>query len=126
MNPACPKCSDQATVKNGFLYGKQRFKCKPCGYQFTRLTPRGRPSSEKVLAILLYLHGLSLNAIAKLLCLSTPAVLKWVRKFAQDSYQKPEPTGAVVVELDEMWHFLKKTKQNMDLEGLLSRYRSAH
>jgi transposase len=81
---------------------------------------------DKVLAVLLYMHGLSLNAIAKLLKVSTPAVLKWVRKFAQENYEKPKPGSAVVIEVDEMWHYLQKKEQTLDLEGLLSRYRSAH
>jgi transposase len=81
---------------------------------------------DKVLAVLLYMHGLSLNAIAKLLKVSTPAVLKWVRKFARENYEKPKPGSAVVIEVDEMWHYLQKKEQTLDLEGLLSRYRSAH
>lgn len=106
-----PKCSANTTVKNGFLKGKQRVKCKGCGYQFTRLTPQGRPVAEKVLAVLLYMHGLSLNSIARLLNLSTPAVLKWIRKFAMASYEKPEPTTAGIIELDEMRHFLQKKNE---------------
>ena len=81
---------------------------------------------DKVLAVLLYMHGLSLNAIAKLLKVSTPVVLKWVRKFARENYEKPKPGSAVVIEVDEMWHYLQKKEQALDLEGLLSRYRSAH
>ncbi len=108
MNPACPKCNSPQTVKNGFRCNRQRYKCKACGHQFTRTTPRGRPIEDKLLAVILYMHGLSLNAIAKLFGVSTPAVLKWVRKFAQQTYDKPKPGGAVVMELDEMWHFIKK------------------
>jgi transposase-like protein len=54
------------------------------------------------------MHGLSLNAIARLFGVSTPAVLKWVRKFAQETYNKPKPGSAIIMELDEMWHFIKK------------------
>jgi len=38
---------------------------------------------------------------------SAPAVLKWARKFAQKTYDKPNPGSAIVMELDEMWHFIK-------------------
>lgn len=62
-------------VKNGKVNEKQRFKCKKCSFQFTRLTPRGRPAKDKVLAVTLYISGLSMNAIAKLLEVSTPTVL---------------------------------------------------
>ncbi|MBF0368004.1 MAG: IS1 family transposase [Magnetococcales bacterium] len=80
MSPNCPKCQEGHTVKNGRLHGRQRYKCQGCGYQFTRMTPRGRPASEKMLAGLLYQNGFSMSAIARLLGLSTPTVLKWVRQ----------------------------------------------
>ena len=108
MNPNCPKCLSPQTVKNGFLCGRQRYKCKQCGYQFTRTTPRGKPMKDKLLAVVLYMHGLSLNSIAKLFHVSATAVLKWVRKFAQETYEKPKPGSAIVMEIDEMWHYLKK------------------
>jgi hypothetical protein len=67
-----------------------------------------------------------MNALARLFQVSTPAVLRWIRNFAERVYEKPEPKEAVVVELDEMWHYLHSKKQTLDLESLLSRYRSAH
>lgn len=124
--PICPKCAFQKSVKNGNHHGRRRYRCKQCGFQFTRSTPRGRPAQEKAMAVLLYTMGLSLNSIARLLSVSTPAVLRWVRLFAEKVYEKPEPREAVIVELDEMWHFLGSKKQALDLESLLSRYRPAH
>jgi hypothetical protein len=47
-----------------------------------------------------------------MLKVSTPAVLRWVRLFADKIYEKPEPTEAVIVELDEMWHYLVSKKTN--------------
>ena len=112
MKPSCPKCNSFETVKNGFICNRQRYKCKGCGYQFTRTTLRGRPMRDKLFAIVLYMHGLSLNAIAKIFKVSAPAVLKWVRKFARDNYEKPKPGSAVVMEVDEMWHYLQKKPKN--------------
>ena len=109
--PECPKCKFSHVVKNGYSRGNQRYRCKSYGFQFTRTTPRGRPAREKATAILLYTMGLSLNAIARMFKVSTPAVLRWVRLFAEKTYEKPTPSEAVIVELDEMWHYLcsKKT-----------------
>jgi transposase len=45
-----------------------------------------------------------------MLKVSTPAVLRWVRLFAEKVYEKPEPSEAVIVELDEMWHYLGSKK----------------
>ena len=108
----CAKCGSQASVKNGRHLGVQRWKCKDCGYQYTREQPRGRPAREKRLAVALYLQGLSMNAIGKLLKVSTPSVLRWVRSLAEAAYTKPAPATAAVVELDEMWHFLTSKKTN--------------
>ena len=110
--PECPKCNIDQVVKSGHACGKQRYRCKSCGFQFTRTTPRGRPASEKATAVLLYSLGLSLHCIARIFQVSTPAVLRWVRLFAEKTYEKPEPYEAVIVELDEMWHFLGSQKTN--------------
>ena len=60
----------------------------------------------------MYLSGMSMNATAKLLGVSAQSVLNWIRDFGEANYEKPEPESAVVVELDEFWHFIqqKKTK----------------
>src|SRR5918996_1366281 len=71
------------------------------------------PLAMKVTAVLLYLSDLSMNRTARLLGVSTPTVMAWIERFAEVYAQKPEPEGrAVVVELDEMWHFLKKRPAN--------------
>ena len=31
----CPKCGKKEKVKNGFMKGKQRYKCKCCGCNYT-------------------------------------------------------------------------------------------
>jgi hypothetical protein len=46
-------------------------------------------------------------------------VLYWVRNFALKVYEKPEPQGAVVIELAEMRHFITSKKQMLDMEGVL-------
>jgi transposase len=106
----CKRCGSGEHVKNGFMKGLQRYRCKACGLNFTDTPPRGMPLRVKVTAVLLYLSGLSRNRTAKLLGVSTPSVMTWIEQFAEAYAQKPEPEGrAVVVELDEMWHFLKKS-----------------
>ena len=109
MELCCKRCGSAKSVKNGLMRGKQRYLCKACGLNFTDTPPRGLPLAMKVTAVLLYLSGLSMNRTAKLLGVSTPTVMTWIGRFAEVYAQKPEPEGrAVVVELDEMSHFLKK------------------
>ena len=114
MGLRCKRCGSGEHVKNGFMKGLQRYRCKACGLNFTDTPPRGMPLRVKVTAVLLYLSGLSMNRTAKLLGVSTPSVMAWIEQFAEAFAQKPEPEGrAVVVELDEMWHFLKKKRNKL-------------
>ena len=122
----CRRCGSEEQVKNGFMEGLQRYRCKACGLNFTDTPPRGMPLQIKLTAVLLYVSGLSMNRTAKMLGVSTPSVMTWIEQFAKAYAQKPEPEGrAVVVELDEMWHYLKKVQQALGLEGLGSRYGTA-
>src|SRR5919201_4857993 len=125
MGLHCKRCGSEEYVKNGLMRGKQRFLCKACGLNFTDTPTRGKPLAMKAAAVLLYVSGLSMNRTAKLLGVSTPTVQAWLEQFAAAYAQKPEPEGrAVVIELDEMWHYLKKVPAAVDLEGLGSCYRA--
>ena len=95
-------------------------KCKKCGCQFVPTRHKGRSEEEKREAVKLYSHGLSFRAIAKLLKVSAQSVFVWVKNFAENNYAKPTPTDdGVVIELDEMWHFLRSKKTSLALESLL-------
>ena len=110
MEVCCKRCGSAKHVKNGLMRGKQRYLCKSCGLAFTDTPARGKPLAIKAAAVLLYVSGLSMNRTAKLLGVSTPTVQAWLEQFAAAYAQKPEPEGrAVVIELDEMWHDLKKS-----------------
>jgi transposase-like protein len=66
----CPQCQRDRLVKNGSAAGKSKKLCQPCGSQFTRTTPRGKPLAMKVHAVLLYLSGISMHRIAFLVRVS--------------------------------------------------------
>jgi len=110
----CPQCQSDRLVNNGSVAGKPKKLCKPCGYQLMRTTLRGKPLVMKVHAVLLSLSGLSMHRLACLLRVSAQSVLNWLRTFAQEHDEKPEPTGqAIILELDEMWHDLKHTRRKL-------------
>ena len=114
MGLACKRCGGEEHTKNGFMRGKQRYRCRACGLNFTDTPPRGMSLQVKVTAVLLYVSGLSMNRTAKLLGVSTPSVMTWIEQFAKDHAQKPEPLGrALVIELDEMWDYLKKKSNKL-------------
>jgi transposase-like protein len=110
MEVCCKRCGSAKYVKNGLMRGKQRYLCKTCGLAFTDTPAPGKLLALKAAAVLLYVSGLSMNRTAKLLGVSTPTVQAWLEQFAAAYAQKPQPEGrAVVIELDEMWHYLKKS-----------------
>lgn len=116
----CPKCACKRVVKNGTIWGKPRWKCKNCNCQFTRTTARGRPVWQKSLAVFLYCNGMSMNALANMFGVQASSVLKWIRNYAVKHYEKPEPEGsAIIMELDEMWHYIKKNGTNSGYGKLL-------
>ena len=111
MGLRCKRCGSEDHVKNGLMRPKQRYLCTACGLNFTNTPTRGKPLALKAAAVLLYISGLSMNRTAKLLGVSTPTIQAWLEQFAQAYAQKPKPEGrAVVIELDEMWRYLKKTR----------------
>ena len=111
MGLRCKACGSGEHVQNGLMRGKQRYRCKACGLNFTDTPLPGKPLAMKVTAVLLYVSGLSMNRTAKLLGVSTPTIQAWIEQFAKVYAQKPAPEGrAVVIELDEMWHYLKKSR----------------
>ena len=120
----CPACGGWHNSKNGKRNGKQCYKCKGCGYQFAAgANELEKRKAERGAAAALYLFGLSFRAIGRLFSVHTSTVLDGVRNFAIPNHERPAPSGAAVVELDEMRHFLESKKQTLDREGLLSPYR---
>ncbi len=119
----CPRCQHTHFVKNGFVKTKQRYKCKNCGYQWTRTTPRGKPQAQKTLAVLLYCHGISMNAISKLVGCHVTTVLQWIRTFAKKQAPKQTltPGTTVCLELDEMWHYIGNKKNKLWIWKALDR-----
>jgi transposase len=108
----CRFCDSSKFVKNGNHRGSQRYKCKDCGKQFNEVL-KGVTEGLREQSILLYILGLSFRTIADFAGVAPSTVLYWVRNFAIKVYEKPMPISkAVIIELDEMWHFLgsKKTK----------------
>ena len=110
----CKKCDGENHVKAGFINGEQRYLCKDCGCKFVPTRQKGKDKKTKLTAVWLYCHGLSFRTIAKLFKVNVRSVFNWVKAFAKDNYVKPEPLkdAVIILELDEMWHYLKDKKTN--------------
>jgi len=107
----CKRCESDKVKKNGFREEVQCYLCNNCKHQF--ISENGRHSiQEEKTAVLLYCLGLSFTAIANVLFVHPSTIMRWVRKYADNNCKKPIPKGEIVIELDEMWHFVhsKKTR----------------
>ncbi len=112
----CGKCGSAEHHKSGFTNSKQRYKCKSCGYHFTRSYGRGIEPEKKLQALRLYKEGVGFRGIGRLLKVSNVTVLNWVRVMGKELRdlvlsQMPEDIESIeILELDEMWHYIKKNK----------------
>ncbi len=107
----CKRCKSEEFVKAGFVRGLQRYKCKKCDCCFTLPPDLHKNLTEKLLGLHLYISGMSLRAIGKVMRVSQVSVMNWVKKLVPQICPKIEPQGQVIVmELDKMWHYLKKSQ----------------
>lgn len=111
----CPKCRDTAAVKNGIIKGKQRYKCKGCGCNYTQSNRCRIPLEKREEAINLYLEGVGFRGISRLTGVSPATVMRWVKALAEqiDMSLPAEEKRVAIMELDEMWHFVGKKKTNV-------------
>jgi len=105
----CRACGSTNCIKRGKRKGKQCWLCKCCGFQFTREDDRKDPKNV-LKAVALYCAGLSYRAIGALMNYHNTTILHWVNDFAKEHYSKPVPKGEILVELDEMHHYLQSKK----------------
>ena len=124
----CKNCSSDNVVRNGKVRSQQRYKCKSCGCNFifgdTCTVYEVRGKREKIspparaLAILLYGRGkASYGFIAKLLRVSSVAVMKLIKREA-DKMPEPEIDNSIKeVAFDEMWHFVEQKKTSYGSGG---------
>ncbi len=77
----CIKCGGTKTVKNGLVFGHQRYKCSGCGYQFTKEAPAGKPIYIKLICHGLFMSGFSMREIAKIVGVTAQSVSRWIKKW---------------------------------------------
>ena len=113
----CLKCGCTAAHKNEYMKGNQRYKCKNYRYQYSNQTTRGKPEKDKILDLILFLSGLSMNATAKIVGVTTQSVMPWIRTMQERSTPaKPDISTIMKVEMDEMYHYFKKKLKRFCLQ----------
>jgi transposase-like protein len=109
----CSKCHCSNSVKSGIIKGRQRYKCKACGCNYTvEIKSTAKPKSLKKQALHLYLEGLGFRSIGRFLGVSNVSVLNWIRDFGEKVQElKSDSQQIEMVEVDEMHSYIcsKKT-----------------
>lgn len=113
----CPRCKSASRVRNGVVGGRQRYKCKDCGFNYTVESKSDVKSREvRRMALDLYLEGLGFRAIGRVLGISYGTVYRWIKKWGEQ-VELPVGDGCVpVVELDEMHSYVQSKKKQMDMD----------
>lgn len=115
----CPRCQSNHHRKAGIVHAKQRYECKACGYYYTvQRHANAKPEETKRLALRLYLEGMGLRAIGRVLNVSHVSVYRWVKAYARSvSLPAPAQLPAQVVELDELYTYVGSKKALLGLDG---------
>ncbi|MBP6623749.1 MAG: IS1 family transposase [Chitinophagaceae bacterium] len=78
----CPKCKSDNYVKSGIVKGRQRYSCRGCHYNFTVLKEGKNIDPYYVVkAIQLYVEGVTLREIERILGVSHVSVMNWIRQY---------------------------------------------
>lgn len=107
----CKKCSSESIVKNGIVRCQQRYRCKECKLNFVEGDKRVKQTTsiKKALSVILYtMSKASFNFLGKLFNCSPTQPYNWVKEAAL-TIEEPEIRENIQeIEIDEMWHFVKK------------------
>ncbi len=83
--PSCPKCGDfEQQIRNGrTAAGSQRYKCKNCKNRYTPNPQEiGYDEEVRLQALRLYLEGVSLRGVSRILSVNHQSVANWVNHYA--------------------------------------------
>lgn len=107
---SCPKCQNEHCSKDGIVRGKQRYRCKVCGYRHT-VEYKWYSERNKQRALAMYLEGLGFRSIGRLLGCSHVAVYQWLKQYGEKARLDDMPaTELEVVEMDEMHAYVGSKK----------------
>lgn len=110
----CKNCKSEMVVRNGIVRGKQRYKCKECGYNFVEGDARtsNEVISKKALCVLLYtLSKASFNGLARIFDTWPSLVYRWIAEAGAKLPDTAVTGGIKEMEFDEMWHYIGSKKE---------------
>lgn len=106
LHVSCPKCYESSRqVKDGHTAsGSQRFRCRHCSCRYTPF-PQSNGYDEEVRfqALQLYLEGMSIRQVARLLDVNHQSVANWMKDYTR--YLPPDlpPSIAEMARLEGLY-----------------------
>jgi len=114
----CRYCGSVKLVKFGVVYGKQRYKCNDCTRSTRRKDGRVKYSPEKKLRVIrMHQENIGIRSIERHENIPNSLIVKWVQsseKFISNLLRRsalPKELKTVeIIEMDELYDFIKKRK----------------
>ena len=111
----CPHCAHPDYILFGKNRGAQRYRCQACRRTFQTLC-RGKGPTLKEQAQKLYLEGLGLRAIGRILRVHHKTLSRWlVQAAGQLPINQPKTKACSLIEVDELCSFVAKKVKMLDL-----------
>lgn len=123
MTIMCKRCNSGGCVKNGMMQKKQRYRCKVCGYNFTSGDGRERyDAATKQMAVRMYLNNCGFRRISDIIDVPLTTVFGWIQRAGQIvdemvKTQKQEGGDIEILEMDELYTYVKKSQENAKKQG---------
>ena len=116
----CPKCRSNHCVKDGIVRGKQRYQCKDCRYHYTVERKSDVKTNEiRRLALEMYLEGLGVRIIGRILKISYGTVYAWVKEWSSNVSFPRRENPMDIVDLEEMLTYIQSRNTTAPHYGLI-------
>ena len=122
----CPHCAHPDSISYGTSRGVQRFRCQACRRIFQTLR-RGKDPALKKQACQLYLEGMGMRAIGRVLGIHHKTLSRWLVRASQAlPANLPQTEACSFIEIDELCTFTAKKVTMLALaSGALHLWQSA-
>ena len=122
----CKYCRSERKRKYGMTQtGIQRYRCHDCGHTYTLTKPKFS-EEVKAMAVSMYNNNVGFRKIARFVDADHVSVQNWVKaahaKLAKETrcvLDTPTPI-LDIIELDEIYTFVKKTKPRVSMDCILT------
>jgi transposase-like protein len=109
----CPHCAHPGSIRYGTSRGVQRYRYQACRRIFQTLR-RGKDPALKQLTCQLYLEGMGMRSIGRVLGMHHKTVSRWLVQAAQSlPASLPQTEACSFIEIDELCTFIAKKNHNV-------------